>query len=172
MNIFTTKFEWLTQDEMDAWSEIQRAEPLLASPYFRPEFTQAVSAVRNDVEVAVLRDGKRPIGFLPFHRSWRNVGHPVGGPLSDFHGLIAAATVECDPVDLLRSCRLTAWHFDNLVSTTETFSPFIRNNADSPYIDLSDGMDAYLARRKNGGRIMAEYRKKLCKLTRDIGRIR
>src|SRR5207253_838030 len=123
-------------------------------------------------EVAVLKDGTRPIGFLPFQRSWRNVAYPVGAPLSDFHGLIAPATIECDPFELLRACRLNAWHFDHLLSSTQTFSPFIRTVANAPYIDLSNGMDAYIAQRKNGRRIMAEYRKDLCKLTRDIGPIR
>jgi CelD/BcsL family acetyltransferase involved in cellulose biosynthesis len=172
MNIRTSKFECLTQEEIAAWSRIQSTEPLLASPYFRPEFTQAVSAVRNDVEVAVLSDGIRPVGFLPFQRSWRNVGHPVGDLLSDFHGLIASSTVECEPVELLRACQLTAWHFDHLISCSQTFSPFIRNVVDAPYIDLSDGMDSYVARRKNGRRIMAEYRRDCGKLTRDIGPIR
>ena len=35
------------------WSQFQAAEPALDSPYFRPEFTQAVAKVRRDVEVAL-----------------------------------------------------------------------------------------------------------------------
>src|SRR5437764_897123 len=130
MNINVVTFEELTKAQIEAWSEIQLAEPLLASPYFRPEFTQAVSAVRDDVEVAVLTDGVRPVGFLPFHRSRWKVGYPVGLRLSDFHGLIAPATIECDPLELLRACHLNAWHFDHLVSASRTFSPFVRCEAE------------------------------------------
>ena len=68
MQIHPTTFENLTKGEINAWSEIQRAEPQLASPYFRPEFTQSVATVREDVEVAVFSDGECPIGFLPFQR--------------------------------------------------------------------------------------------------------
>ena len=172
MNIHTSTFERLTKDEINAWSEIQRAEASLASPYFRPEFTQAVAAVRNDVEVAVLKDGTHPIGFLPFQRSRRNVGHPVGGILSDFHGLIAPSNVGGDPLELLRSCKLNAWHFDHLISEQRFFSPFVCCEADSPFVDLSDGIDAYLARRTHGAHIMSEYGQKLRKLAREVGPIR
>ena len=172
MKIHTTTFECLTKDEIDAWSQIQRAEPSLASPYFRPEFTEAVAAVRSDVEVAVLRIGKRPLGFLPFQRSRPNVGHPVGGNLSDFHGLIAPSNVSCDPLELLRACNLNAWHFDHLLSEQRLFSTFVCCEADSPFIDLSDGIDAYLARRKHGSHIMSEYGQKSRKLAREIGPIR
>lgn len=172
MKIHTATFECLTKNEIDAWSEIQRAEPLLASPYFRPEFTQAVAAVRNDVEVAVLKDGTHPIGFLPFQRSRPNVGHPVGGSLSDFHGLIAPSNVSCDPLELLRSCKLNVWHFDHLLSEQRFFSPFVCCEADSPFVDLSNGIDAYLARRKHGAHVVSEFGQKSRKLAREIGPIR
>lgn len=172
VSIHTTTFERLTSEEIDAWSEIQRAESHLASPYFRPEFTQAVAAVRNDVEVAVLKDGSFPIGFLPFQRSRWNVGHPVGLNLSDFHGLIAPTHIDCDPLELLRACRLNAWHFDHLVTEQRLFSQFVCREADSPYIDLSDGMGTYIARRKNGRSLMSEYRQKMRKLTREVGPLR
>jgi len=172
MNLRTLKFEQFTNDEIAVWSAIQRAEPALASPYFRPEFTQVVAAVRTDVEVAVLEDEGKPIGFLPFQRSWWNVGRPVGSFLSDFHGLIAPAGVKCDPLELLRGCRLTTWHFDNLVSKRASFAPFIWRGEDAPYADLTDGMEAYLARRDNGRRMMSEYGQKRRKLAREVGPIR
>jgi CelD/BcsL family acetyltransferase involved in cellulose biosynthesis len=172
VNIHTSSFEHLTKDEINTWSKIQRAEPLLASPYFRSEFTEAVAAVRNDVEVAVLKDRGRPIGFLPFQRSRRNVGHPVGGILSDFQGLIAPPNTCSDPLELLRACKLSAWHFDHLLLEQRFFSSFVCREADSPFVDLSDGLDAYLARRKHGAHILSEYGQKSRKLAREIGPIR
>ena len=59
------------------WSEIQAAEPALESPYFRPEFTQAVAQVRRDVEVAVMFEGSDAIAFFPFQRGPLNIGKPV-----------------------------------------------------------------------------------------------
>lgn len=172
MNISCVKFEDLTKEQIDAWSEIQRSEPLLASPYFRPEFTQAVAAVRKDIEVAVLTDGARLTGFLPFQRSGRNAGYPVGFKLSDFHGLIAPADIDCDARDLLRSCGLRNWHFDNLLSKQRMFSAFIRRESGSPFVDLSEGMEAFIARRENGRRFMSRYGQVGRKLAREIGPLR
>jgi CelD/BcsL family acetyltransferase involved in cellulose biosynthesis len=169
MNIRVVKFENLTNDEIAAWSDIQRSEPSLDSPYFRPEFTQAVAAVRNDVEVAALEEAGLPVGFLPFQRSSWNAGRPVGGALSDFHGLIARSGTTCDPLELLRACGLSTWHFSHLVGGQTWLAPYVWKQADSPYIDLSDGMEAYLAGRQNGRRFMKKYRQKARKLAREVG---
>src|SRR4051794_11094822 len=172
MNINAVRYECLTKEEIEVWSQIQRTEPMLASPYFRPEFTRAVAAVRKDVEIAVLKDGARPLGFLPFQRSRRNVGHPVGGKLSDFHGLIAPGDSNWDPLEILRGCGLSAWHFDHLLSDQRAFSPYVCRQVDSPYIDLSKGLDEYISQRTNGTRIMAEYRHDARKLVREFGPLR
>ena len=172
MNIRVVKFENLTPEEIAAWSDIQRSEPSLDSPYFRPEFTEVVAAVRHDVEVAVLEETGRPIGFLPFQRSPWSIGRPVGGALSDFHGLIARPGLACDPLELLRACGLTTWHFNHLIAGQSWFAPFVWKEAESHYIDLSGGMNAYLAERQNGRRFMKKYGQKKRKLVREIGPVR
>src|SRR5687768_2053658 len=101
MNIRTVKYEQLTGDEIRAWSFIQCSEPTLVSPFFRPEFTQVVSQLRKHVEVAVLEDDGRPVGFFPFERKPWNRGLPVGTRMSDYHGIVAASNIEIDPIQLL-----------------------------------------------------------------------
>jgi CelD/BcsL family acetyltransferase involved in cellulose biosynthesis len=64
------------------WSALQLADPEPASPFFRPEFTQAVARVRDGVFVAVVEDGRVPVGFLPFERARLGIGKPVGRHLS------------------------------------------------------------------------------------------
>jgi CelD/BcsL family acetyltransferase involved in cellulose biosynthesis len=172
MNIRTTTFEQLTSDELIDWSNIQRSEPTLWSPYFRPEFAQAVNAVQSDVEVALLEGQGRPIGFFPFQRSRWNDARPVGGHLSDFHGIIAGADVICDPLELLRACRLRTWQFDQLPVAQTSFAPFTLSSADSPYIDLTNGLDGYVAEKENGRRIMSKIGQKMRKLAREFGPIR
>ena len=172
MRIRAVTFKDLTTEEIAAWSAIQRAEPQVASPYFRPEFTEAVAAVRDDVEVAVLEENGGPIGFFPFQRSRWHTGGPVGGRLSDFQGLIAPAFVTIDPLELLRACRLKAWRFDHLLSQQQSFAPFAWRLAESPYVDLTDGVDAYFARRENDVRLRSEFRRKSRLLARDIGPLR
>src|SRR5258705_12327604 len=114
----------LDADLIHAWKHLQSSNPELASPYFAPEFTQAVAAVPNEVEIAVMGEDGRPIGFFPYQRGARDVAEPVGGILSDYQGIICAPGFDCDPLQLLKSCRLKAWDFDHLLASQSCFLPF------------------------------------------------
>ena len=154
------------------WSEIQAAEPALDSPYFRPEFTQAVAQVRRDVEVALMFAGDEAVGFFPFQRGPLNIGKPVGGKLSDYHGVIARCETKIDATELLRACRLAGWDFDHLVTTQPSFEPFAMARGESPYLDLSQGYEAYAAQRRAAGSSeLKEVARKLRKCEREQGAI-
>ena len=94
----------LASDDSRLWAGMQQQNPALDSPYFRPEFTQAVAAVRNDVWVAIIRRNGAAVGYFPFQRGKLNLGKPVGGKLSDYHGIISAGDLaisadrRCDPL--------------------------------------------------------------------------
>ncbi|MBN1396295.1 MAG: GNAT family N-acetyltransferase [Pirellulales bacterium] len=143
MNVKLLAADKLSADQLAAWTEIQRCEPALDSPYFRPEFTRAVAAVRDDVEVGVLEQGGEPVGFFPFQRGSGGAALPVGGKMSDFHGLIARKDLHWQPSELLRGCRLSAWRFDHLIASQAPLRPYQWRVAPSPYIDLSRGWEAY-----------------------------
>jgi len=167
------KAENLTAEQVTAWSALQRADPAVGNPSFCPEFTQAVARERNDVEVAVLRDGDRMVGFFPFQRSRNNVGLPVGSLLTDMHGFIVAEGVEWDPRALLRDCGLVAWKFDHLVASQKVFAPYVKCVEDSPYMDISNGYDEYvLQRKREGGNSVKRAGGKARKLEREIGPLR
>jgi len=83
-----------------AWRSIQEREPRFESPYFCPEFTRAVGAVRDDVRVVVIENDGRPAGFFPHQRAAWGRGSPVGGPVSDYHGVIAASDADNNGCDL------------------------------------------------------------------------
>jgi CelD/BcsL family acetyltransferase involved in cellulose biosynthesis len=163
----------LTAQHVAAWSDLQRAQPGLSSPYFRPEFTQAVARVRDDVEVALLEADGRPAGFFPFQRSRGGIGLPVGGRMSDFHGVVAEKDLVWDCPALLHDCRLAAWHFDHLPADQKSFQPYHWSTADSPYMDLSGGWDGYeagqLCGHKNSFKRMM---RKARQVARDVGDIR
>ncbi len=133
----------LTAGQLSLWSQFQRAWASLDSPYFRPEFTQAVAAVRSDVEVGILEDGNEVMGFFPFQRGKGNVGVPAGGKMSDFHGLISPQNTDFNPMEILKGCNLSAWHFDHLVAEQDIFRPYHWSVAGSPYMDLRGGWAAY-----------------------------
>ncbi len=143
MKIYAIPADRLTPEHVQAWSQLQRADGIFDSPYFRPEFTQAVAAVRGDVEVGVLEQGGEWVGFFPFQRTHRNVARPVGGKMSDFQGVVVRRGVAWDPRQLLRGCRLSAWHFDHLVAAQEPFRPHHWSVAPSPFLDLSRGWKGY-----------------------------
>lgn len=145
MKIHVVSGRSLTAEHIQRWTQIVESCPELASPFYRPEFTQEVAAVRDDVEVAVLEDGGRTAGYFPFERNRRNMGDPVGGVLSDFHGLIAPSDVVVDPIELMKACRLKAWRFHQLLASQATFQRYHWVVAESPYMDLSAGFEEYRA---------------------------
>ena len=120
-----------------AWRSIQEREPRFESPYFCPEFTQAVGTVRDDVRVVVIENDGRTVGFFPHQRAAWGRGSPVGGPLSDYHGVIAAAEAEWSVSELMRTARLSVWSFDHLVDTTGRFAPHVTASTVSPQIDFA-----------------------------------
>ena len=172
MRITVLSAKALTPQHVAAWSRLQRANRDFDSPFFRPEFTQLVASVRDDVEVAVLEQDGRHVGFFPFQRTRTNVGRPVAFRISDFQGAIVEGGVRLNASELIRACGLQAWHFDHLLTSQEFFAPFRWSGADSPYIALPDGYDAYIAGRDNGRRLMSEFRQRKRKLEREVGPIR
>jgi CelD/BcsL family acetyltransferase involved in cellulose biosynthesis len=163
----------LTPDHLSAWERLQAGNSALDSPFFRCEFTQAVAAVRDDADVAVLEEDGHPVGFLPFHRKRFHVGVPVGSPLSDFQGVIADRDFVWDPKRLLHGCRLKGWQFNHLLACQEAFRPYHSVQADSPYIDLSRGFEAYLQEREAAGcEQFRNTRRKARKARREIGPVR
>jgi CelD/BcsL family acetyltransferase involved in cellulose biosynthesis len=162
----------LTTDLVQRWSELQRGNPGLQSPYFRPEFTQIVADVRGDVEVAVIEANSIPQAFLPFQRGALGAAQPVAGRLSDFHNWIAAPGFQFDPQELLAQCGLRSFRFDHLLHGADCFQPYIFQHSASPYLDLSQGFPHYEANRRADNSEMATIKRKLGKMAREVGPLR
>ena len=141
------------------WSDLQAGDPALASPYFRPEFTAAVAGARDDVFVAVLDGGA---AFFPFQRGALGVGTPVGGPLSDYHGVIGRGV---EPRALLRACGLRAWDFDHLPAAQAGFAPWKRLETNSPVIDLTQ------AGAGGSAKLRQQSANRHRKLAREVGKV-
>lgn len=162
----------LTPQHLSAWLEILSDGDSLDSPFLHPQFTLAVAAVRDDVEVGVIEEDGVAVGFFPFHRDGRT-GRPVGLKLSDSQGVIARRDTPWDARQLVRKCGLRRWHFDHLDAAQEPFEPHHLADARSPYIDLRDGWDAYVAeRRKGGSRALPSVLRKARKMGREVGPLR
>jgi len=163
----------LSREHRNIWSELQRNNRHLVSPYFCPEFTEAVASVRDDVMVTILEEGGKIVGFFPFQRGHFGTGRPVGSGLSDYQGVIAHEDTTFDVHDLLRASRLGLWSFDHLIANQAPFARYHRVKAVSPALDLSGGYAAYRKRLKEAGRSrIAQLERKARKLGRDVGPLR
>jgi CelD/BcsL family acetyltransferase involved in cellulose biosynthesis len=173
MNINVVSAVDLSRDHLAAWLRILAESPSLDSPFFRPEYTQAVAAVRPQAAVAVLSDERGMVGFFPHERDARNVGRPVGGSLCDFQGVVTRPGETFDAEQLVRECGLAAWLFDKLLASQEAFRAHHGLTCDSPFIDLRGGFSAYLAeKRRNGSRTFEQAERKARKIERELGPLR
>lgn len=140
--------------ETARWGEIQEADPDLASPFLRPELAVAIGRRWPDTRVAVLHDGPEIVGFLPFHHGRLGVGRALGLGLTDWQGAVLAPGTPWDAAALRRATGLGVWVFDHLVPRqAQALAPAHLALHASPVMDLSDGWDAWIARRKGSGRI-------------------
>ena len=159
--------------ERATWLRLQRENAELTSPYFCPEFTQAVASARRDVRVCVLEEDGRVVAYFPFQRSLLGAGRPVGGSLSDFHGVIARPETAISVVELLGASRLAYWEFDHLLATQAPFSKHHKALASSPALDLSQGFSSYVnSRRQAGSNRITQLERKARKLEREVGPVR
>jgi CelD/BcsL family acetyltransferase involved in cellulose biosynthesis len=148
------------------------SNPDLASPFFCPEYTQAVAAVRGDVWVAVLQRDGRTVGFFPYQRAGLLIAEPVGDYMSDHQGVITERGLQYDMGQLLRACRLATWNFESVPKTQEALVPFRRSDLESPLIDVSRGYDRYLEDKHHSGGFIATLMRKSRKIEREVGPLR
>ena len=148
VEIAAVRFAELTHDEIGAWSALQRCHPTFENPFFRPEFSALLSEYENDVEVAVLRVNDRCVGFWPFQRGRGNVAFADGRGLRSYEGVVCDPRVSWSPEALLEGCRLSAWKFEHLLDAQANFRPYYWKLWKAPVIDLADGSESFLARKR------------------------
>ena len=160
-------------DVVAAWIRLQAGNPNLASPYFHPDFTRSIAAVRSDVEVAVVEADQAIVALFPFQREQESHARPVGGILSDYQGLICIPDFQFSPTELLRRCRLEAWEFDHLVASQSSLTPFHWSTDASPQIDVSKGYEAYIhERRAAGSQQIKQINNLVRRIEREVGALR
>ena len=141
----------LPDAEARTWAEIQAAQAEFASPYFCPEFTQAMARVRSDVRVAVMESGGEAVGFFPFHDLGDGAAEPVGGRISDYQGAIVRAGIAWSIHDLFRAAGIRSWPFRHLLACQEEFRPYHATPERSLVMDFSRGFEAYAEEIRAGG---------------------
>ncbi len=88
LQIEIVKADQLTVADRVLWRAMVDANPDLASPYFRWEFTGIAAKISPDAAVAILSKDGRTIGYFP-HQKRGSAIQPLGAPMNDYHGVIA-----------------------------------------------------------------------------------
>ncbi len=163
----------LTADEIALWNKFRAAQQSLSSPYFSTKYFQAASKAIRNVQIAICEVNGEIAVFFPFQRRSLGIGKPVGGPFSDYHGVIARHGFRFDPRTLLQDCGLTAFDFDHLPADQFAFAVFSQSAAVSHCMDLSESFEHYRLQRKAAGSGEIENTlKKQAKLTKEVGSVK
>jgi CelD/BcsL family acetyltransferase involved in cellulose biosynthesis len=89
--------------EAARWRAYQIGRPSLQSPYFTPEWTQIIGAMRDDARVCVIDGGA---GFFPAQRLSRFAAMGLGAPIADYQGVIGQANLAIEPAALCRALKV------------------------------------------------------------------
>ncbi len=161
----------LSECQGDAWIEILRGNPALASPFFRPEYTRCV-AKELPIEVAIFSRDGQPISFFPFERVNESIAIAPGRSLADYQGIIRFADDPLDMRAMLSQANISRWEFDHLLIMDGQLNPWCWTNWESPQIDLKQGTDHYFADLFSRHANLKGLRKSERRICRDIGELR
>ena len=131
-----------------AWNGLRAGDPVLASPYFAPEFTEAVASVTKTTRLVVVHENGAPVALLPFQRRTAGLCGPVGGHLNDVHGLIAGPGFRADPANLLENAGLQMLSLRHAPIGQAALGARFGSTHAFHVMDLSSGYAAYEARRE------------------------
>tara|TARA_R110000850_G_scaffold142269_6_gene264332 strand:+ start:1788 stop:2876 length:1089 start_codon:yes stop_codon:yes gene_type:complete len=175
MSISQTSVSDLSLEDRSAWRTIQEGNSELHSPFFCIEYIEEVARLCPNVRVAILRKGGKPVAFWPIDKIRPGVARPVGGKIGCMQGVICGANTRWNGDALARVAGLKTWHFDHLLASQKIFNSSYFRTLDSPYLDLSEGFDAYREKRLQQGhsnQAIAEAQRKRRKMGREVGPIR
>ena len=173
MDIAVKIFADLSERDIADLRALQQADPAHNSPFYAPDFSRAIHVAGKPVHVALISDDRKLIGALPFHKGRLGTGVPVGGQISDYQGVIGPSKTSFETSKLLKACGLKSYDFNHLPIDQIVLAKGKFHTAVSPYIDLSDGFESYLAKRRaKKNKVLKNAIRNLRILERDIGKVR
>lgn len=162
----------LSEALFERWRCLHDADSARPGPFLHPAYARAVARVRPDVEVAVIVEGGRAVGFVPYQRSRFDVGGPVGSRLCDLAGAVVESGAAWDPRELGQAAGLRLLRLPH-VPVTPWLRPCQGDPVAAPYLDLSGGFEAYRAEIvASGSDLVGQLRRKARRAERDVGPLR
>jgi CelD/BcsL family acetyltransferase involved in cellulose biosynthesis len=110
-----------------------------------------MAAVRGDVRVVVRSEAGAAVGFLPLQLGLLGHARPLGGPLSDHHGVIGDMGDAEALAAALRKVGVAVFDFHSALAVQAPFAARGGARDGSWVIDLSSGFEAWRSRRKKPG---------------------
>src|SRR5262249_43249834 len=102
----------LSRADVDAWRTLRGADARYESPFFAPEFAVAAASVRDDARVALVRDGSAALRLvLPVKLSASGLARPLGAPMCDANGPVAAEDMRGRLAEVLAEAGIAAYAF-------------------------------------------------------------
>jgi CelD/BcsL family acetyltransferase involved in cellulose biosynthesis len=166
-------FATLNKDEISLWRRLQAAHEHLDSPFYRPEFTEAMHHIHGNVETCVLLEKGLPVGFFPFQRTNATSGKPVGQSLNECQGVIAPLHARPNPADLMQACGINAWDFERVAKNQVWCQAYAKAEHKHFSADLKEGFERYANVLRNRGTLeMREADRLKQKIDREVGEVR
>jgi len=162
----------LGADLIARWRQLQAGGANLASPFFTPEFSQAVAGCRDDLFLGLIEDGGTVTGLLPYHRRPGGRGVPVGGTVCDYQGVIGTPVPAEAAGAMLRGFRLAAYDFNHGLAEQPLLAENAFAGSVSPRADVRQGYDAWAEDVGRKGNALKTLARKERKLERELGPLR
>lgn len=154
--------------ERRLWQSFRGASPHLASPYFDLRYALAAGASAPEAQVAILHRRGAIAGFFPFQKR-RGAIQPLGAPLTDYHGVLAAPGEAIDLHGVVKALGGGDYRFTGLAGADGAgASDLTRHRA--MIADLGGGFDAYIEGRQAAHpRFFKGRRRNVRAIERDLG---
>ncbi len=174
MRIDVLRADELTATHRATWRDLVARDPQLWGPFFGLGFVDMIARFRGDVLIAVFEFDGAVCGFLPVQRPrGARVAMPIGAPLCDYQGLIAAADFLPDWPKTLRALGVDRLDFPNALGEQQAFAASIRQS-DEAFVVRFAGIEPPFSRwlRAQGSRTVRRLDGSRRKMGREIGEIR
>ncbi|MFF3739766.1 GNAT family N-acetyltransferase [Streptomyces sp. NPDC002566] len=135
--------EDLGEGERERWRALRAASTAPRNPFMEPEFADAVGRVRPRTRVAVVYEGREPVGFLPHERGPLGRGQALAYGVCDAQGAVLSPGLRLDAAELMRACSLSSFAFDNLEAEQGLFTRYAAAEYASYVIDVEKGYETY-----------------------------
>ena len=169
----------LTPARLARWSELQGQQDITYdSPFLSPHWARAVERAQargateaRGVRVAVARQGSEDLGFMAVHVGGATA-LPVGAPLCDYQGLVAAPGLEVSAREIVAALGVQRLDFCHMLDATGPFQGFSHGESLSQVADIGPSYEAYAAERRAAGiGLLKDCDKKRRKAQRELGEV-